>query len=216
MKMTSWCALAVLLISTSFAGVLKKGGKQTDSVYQPQVGDLVFQSLPHNPIIDAIEGCTASPYSHCGIVVNKDGAWMVLEAVGPVQETPIRRWIQQGRNFKFAVYRLNDKYEPKISDMISAARKFVGLPYDIQYEFDDEKIYCSELIYKGFKQATGEPLGVTKKLGELNWKPYVAVIRQITGGEVPLAREMITPRDLAAARQLSEVLPFETHQIGNR
>jgi hypothetical protein len=66
--------------------------------YQPRDGDFLFQSLPHNPLIDAIEGSTHSPFSHCGIVVNRDGKWKVIEAIGPVKETPLPLWIAQGRN----------------------------------------------------------------------------------------------------------------------
>jgi len=40
----------------------------------------------------------------------------------------------------------------------------------------------------------------------MNWEPYEALIKQIGGGPVPVDREMITPRDLAKARQLEPVL----------
>lgn len=36
--------------------------------YQPLEGDVLFQSLPHSRLVNAIEGVTASPYSHCGMV----------------------------------------------------------------------------------------------------------------------------------------------------
>jgi len=181
--------------------------------YTPQEGDIVFQSLPHNPVIDAIEGCTGSLYSHCGIVVKNKRGWWVLEAIGPVQEGPLTRWIAQGRDRQFAVYRLKDEHQPKVSAMIEAARKFLGRPYDIQYELDDAKIYCSELIYKAWLAATGEKMGKTVKLGDLNWKPHEPVIRTITNG-LPLERLMITPRDLATARQLEPVLPLGAYEIG--
>ena len=180
--------------------------------YEPQEGDLVFQSLPHNDVIDAIEGCSNSPFSHCGIVVKTVLGWAVLEAIGPVKQGPLNRWVEQGREQKFAVFRLKAEHRPKAPAMIAEARKFVGLPYDIQYELDDEKIYCSELIYKAWLAATGEKMGSLVKLGDLNWKPYEQVIRAIADG-LPLERLMITPRDLAAATQLEMLLPLETHQV---
>ncbi len=180
--------------------------------YTPQHGDVVFQSLAHNPVIDAIEGCSGSPYSHCGIVVKTAEGWKVLEAIGPVMERPLVRWVAQGREKKFSVYRLKEKHQPKVEAMIAEARKFLGRPYDIQYELDDEKIYCSELIYKGWLAATGEKMGKLVKLGDLDWKPHELVIRQIAHG-LPLERVMITPRDLARAPQLAAVLPLETHRI---
>ena len=43
------------------------------------------------------------------------------------------------------------------------------------------------------------------KLGELNWRPYVATIRKYEGGDPPLDREMITPIDLSKAPQLQKI-----------
>jgi uncharacterized protein YycO len=152
-----------------------------------------------------IESATKSPYSHCGIVTKKGDAWMVLEAIGPVQEISLASWIERGREGKFDVYRLEDSYQPKIPLVIESARAFLGRPYDIQYEFDDEKIYCSELVFKAFKQATAEDLGEVVELGTLDWRAHEGFIRGITGGDLPLSRLMITPRDLARASQLRPV-----------
>lgn len=205
MKHALWLFIQLILTSCAAAG--------PTTAYTPQQGDLVFQSLPHIPVIDAIEGSTHSPYSHCGIVVNQDSAWYVLEAIGPVKLTRLERWTSQGRKEEFAVYRLKPAFQPKVDAMITAAEKFIGLPYDIQYEMDDEKIYCSELIYKGFLKASGEHLGKIVKLGDLDWRPHEQVIRSIAGDPLPLEREMITPRDLAKAEQLETVLPFEKHLL---
>ncbi len=180
--------------------------------YLPHAGDLVFQSLPHNEVIDAIEGASGSPYSHCGIVVDVDGDWKVLEAVGPVKETPLAEWIAQGRERKLAVHRLKPKFRRHIPKMIEGARRFLGKPYDIQYELDDAKIYCSELIYKGWLYATNEPLGKLVKLGDLRWQPHESIIRRIAGG-LPLDRPMITPRDLAAAPELDPIMAFAAHHL---
>ena len=67
------------------------------------------------------------------------------------------------------------------------------------------KIYCSELLYKAVRDATGRKLGKIRKLGELNWRPYEQVIRHIESGSLPLDREMITPRDFSEAPELREV-----------
>ncbi len=50
--------------------------------YEPREGDVAFQSLPHNPLIDAIEGSTDSPFSHCGILHRGSSGWLVIEAIG--------------------------------------------------------------------------------------------------------------------------------------
>jgi hypothetical protein len=175
--------------------------------YEPRVGDLVFQSSPRGPLVDAIEGATDSPYSHVGMVVERNNQWFVLEAGGGgVGITPLDTFILRGRGGKFSIFRFQDKYAGQIPQIVAEAERFRGKPYDIRYEFDDAKIYCSELIFKGFKAATGEELGRIRKLGDLNWQPYEAVIRQIESGGLPLERPMITPRDLSEAEQLTLVM----------
>src|SRR5262245_28488608 len=57
--------------------------------YAPQDGDVVFQALPHQDVVDAIEGATGSDFSHCGIVAKFEGKWVVYEALGKVRATPL-------------------------------------------------------------------------------------------------------------------------------
>jgi hypothetical protein len=171
--------------------------------YEPQEGDLIFQSLHSNPLIDAIEGSSGSPFSHCGILRRQgDQGWLVLEAVGPVKETALSSWINQGRDLRYAVFRFNKPHRPHIPAFIKAAQVYEGRPYDIHYDFDDAAIYCSELIYKAFKTVTGKELGKLQTLGELNWRPHVDVIKRIENGNVPLERKMITPRSLTEAPEV--------------
>ena len=172
--------------------------------YEPKEGDLYFQSLPRNAVVNAIEGASESPYSHCGILVRMDDAWFVLEAIGPVRETPLAKWIKQARDKHYDVFRLEREHTGNIPAFIKAARKYMGRPYDIRYRMDDEKIYCSELIFKGYRDATGESLGKLVKFGDLKWVRHTPVILAIEGS-IPLNRTMITPRHLSEAKQLEKV-----------
>ncbi|MDR3405668.1 MAG: YiiX/YebB-like N1pC/P60 family cysteine hydrolase [Chthoniobacter sp.] len=192
-----------LLTAAMLAIALLVGG--CDSHYMPQEGDVAFESLPHNPLIDTIEGSTGSPFSHCGILHQVGTDWCVIEAIGPVKETALTAWEMQGRDGHFTVYRLKRQYRDKIPAFIKAAQGYEGRPYDLHYDMDDAAIYCSELIYKAFRTATGEELGHLQKLGELRWQPYEPVIKQLEGGRVPLERLMITPRCLSEAPQLEKV-----------
>jgi len=187
--------------------LLLTSGCDAEVRYAPRVGDLIFQSSPSNPLVKAIEGASESPYSHVGVVVLRSNQWFVLEAGGGgVVTTPLDQFIHRGRGGDYAVYRLRERYSPQIPAMLAEAERHLGKPYDIHYEFDDSKIYCTELIYKGFKAATGEELGTVRKLGDLKWQPYEQVIRQIERGGLPLERQMITPRDMSEAKQLELVM----------
>lgn len=179
--------------------------------YEARHGDLVFQSLP-NPwgldLVDTIEGATKSPYSHCGMVIWQDDQWQVIEAIGPVQIIPLAEWRARGRGKKLWAYRLRDTAQKYIPAMLAAMKRDLGKPYDPRYRFDDEAIYCSELLYRGWLAATGKGLGKAVALQDLDWQPYRKVIVAIEGTEeIPLRREMITPRDLAQATELTLVWP---------
>jgi len=168
-------------------------------------GDILFQALDGR-LCALIEGATGSRYTHCGLVVRRaDGSLAVLEAIGPVQETPLLDWIRRGRGHAFDAYRLREPYRNRIAAFVAACRAYCGRPYDSRFRMDDEAIYCSELIYKGFQRATGEALGTLVRVRDLSWQPHEEEIRDLEGGPVPLDRELITPRDLARARQLDRI-----------
>jgi uncharacterized protein YycO len=166
--------------------------------YAPREGDLVFQSLPRNALVDAIEGISGSPYSHCGLVVRRDGGWYVIEALGTVRETPLSAWIRRGRGTRFDAFRLRTTDADHVARAIARARTLLGRHYDVHYRFDNDDIYCSELVYLAWRDGAGITIGATARLGDLAWRPFEATITAIEQGPVPLAREMITPAAMAA------------------
>lgn len=168
---------------------------------------MIFQSLSANSdLVRAIEGVTESPYSHCGVVYKKGGKWFVNEAIINVHSTPLFQWIRRGRWDRFDVYRLKPEFQKHIPEFIASLKPYQGRPYDFRYRLEDDSIYCSELIYHAFYDATGIHLGKIDKLGDLNWRPYEKTIIKYEGGDPPLERTMITPVGLAQAPQLRKVL----------
>jgi hypothetical protein len=175
--------------------------------YTPREGDVLFQSLPHNDLVDAIEGTTRSPYSHCGVVLQNDkNQWMVIEAIGNVHETPLFLWEFRGRGGRFDVYRLDSKYDAVLPRLKQELLAYRGYPYDGNYDMtNSHAAYCSSLIFLSFQKASGEEMGKLEELGDLNWKPFETFIKDEQGGNLPLDRVMITPASLARAPQLHEV-----------
>lgn len=174
--------------------------------YVPQEGDVVFQSLPHGDLVDAIEGITHSPYSHCGVVLRNDkNQWVVIESIYNVHETPLFLWELRGRGGNFAAYRLDSKYYQLVSHFKQDLLAYAGRLYDYNYDMtQDQSVYCSDLVYLAFDKASGEKMGTLDKLGNLDWKPYEQVIKTEQEGKLPLDRIMITPASLARAPQLHE------------
>jgi len=193
----------LLLLFCTAPGCDENESKQ----YHPQVGDVLFQALPKGvDLVEAIEGVTGSNYSHCGVVVkDESGNWQVFESIKLVGPVSLESWTNRGRGRKFAAYRLKDENATEIPKLLAALPKYAMRPYDVRYRMDDDFIYCSELIYKAYRDATGKPLGKLIRLGDMNWRPYVATIRKYEGGPPPLDRKMITPIDLSKAPQLEKV-----------
>ena len=179
------------------------------AAYSPVEGDLVFQSLPHLDLVDAIEGVSGSPLSHCGVVMRRDNRWVVVESIGYVHETPLWQWTLRGRGGRVEAYRLRDITRMNPGRLQASLTTFMGRPYDFHYELGDDRIYCSELVYKAYDRALGLRLGRIEKLGDLNWKPFEAFIRSMEDGKLPLEREMITPVALTQSPLMHRVFSSE-------
>lgn len=199
--------LAVVVLALCLVGWSVWDVASTLNKYQPQVGDVVLQSItPGGRLLRTIRGVTESPWCHCGVVDRKDGQWVVCEAVGSgVCYTPLTEFLLRGDEIRFAVYRLKGQFQHHAAAFVACLQPYLGRPYDIQYELDDEKIYCSELVYKAYRDATGDTLGVVQRFGDLNWQPYEDDILHYHPGAVPVERQIVTPASLQYSPQLTKV-----------
>ncbi len=201
MKKAARATLALLALLV-IAGVISC---KPDIKKELMTGDIIFQTLP-GELSEAISAITGSPLSHCGMVIKKDdNALSVIEAVGPVRIVPLDDFIASGIDSRFTVVRFIDADQLDFDDIISEARKFLGRPYDYLYRFDDENIYCSELLYKAFYNSAKIKIAKLVKLKELDYKARLGFIKSITGGKVPLEREMVTPVDIYTSDKFNEI-----------
>lgn len=76
--------ISLLLLSAQYAA-----GHQ-HAQHHPQIGDLVFQFVPCGDLVDAIEGASQSPYSHVGLVVQKNNTRYAREVCENVHDTAAR------------------------------------------------------------------------------------------------------------------------------
>jgi uncharacterized protein YycO len=132
-------------------------------------GDLIFQtSLSEQS--KAIQFATNSKYSHCGIIYSDNGQFYVFEAVQPVKTTPLDQWIARGKDGHYVIKRLKNADKiltvEILQKMKQEGEKFKGKNYDLTFEWSDDKIYCSELIWKIYKRATGLEVGKLQKLSD--------------------------------------------------
>ena len=164
-------------------------------------GDLIFQSSMSGQS-QAIQLATGSKYSHVGILFKENNEMMVYEAVQPVCATPIAQWIDRGDNDHFVVKRLvgadSILNRETIGQMKSYARNNLGKNYDIYFEWSDERIYCSELVWKIFKDATDLEIGKLQRLEEFDFShPLVKeTAEERYGSEIPKDEMAISPREM--------------------
>lgn len=172
---------------------LEKTGK--DSLKN---GDLIFQTSLSSQS-QAIQLATKSKYSHCGIIYKQGNDYFVFEAIQPVSKTPLNEWIKRGQNGHYVVKRLKNADEiltPNIiSKMKQVGEEFNSKNYDLYFDWSDDKIYCSELIWKIYQRATGIEIGRLQTLGEfdLTSKIVKQKMQERYGNSINLNEKVISP-----------------------
>ena len=131
-------------------------------VFLPKHGDLLFQDLDSSPLCDGIEKVTSGVnnwnFSHIGIVTIINNQHYVLEAFSNGVDTVLlevflNRSIDDNKKPKVIVGRLKNKHSHLISKAIRAGYNLLGKQYDEEFKIDNNKFYCSELIYEIFYHA---------------------------------------------------------------
>ncbi|WP_240360289.1 YiiX family permuted papain-like enzyme [Pyxidicoccus caerfyrddinensis] len=169
-----------------------------------RTGDIVLHTSRSRQS-EAIRAATESPLSHVGMVeVTPQGAW-VVEAVQPVQRVPFAKWKARGLKGHILVLRPKELSDAQRQQAVDAAKKHLGKPYDWKFGWDDEAMYCSELVRKAYAQGAGVEYGKMERLGSLKVQGLEKVMRERYGVKVPLDLELVTPASLAVDEKLEVV-----------
>jgi hypothetical protein len=171
-----------------------------------QAGDLVFETS-RSAQSAAIQWATASRWSHVGIVdVAPDGKVSVIEALGRVTRTPWPRWRARARRGgDVLVLRPRGLAVAQRAAAVAAARGFLGRPYDARFGWDDQRIYCSELVVKAYERGAGISYGRRERLGDLRLAGLEGAAAKRWGGPLPRDLLLVTPASLAGDGRLERV-----------
>ena len=173
-------------------------------------GDLIFQTSLSGQS-KAIQVATHSKYSHCGLIYKDGNDFFVFEAVQPVKRTQLDKWIARGQNGKFVIKRLKNAEQvltpAALQKMKQVGEEFTGKNYDLTFEWSDNKIYCSELIWKVYQRATGLEVGKLQKLSDFDLTNEVVKKKMIEryGDKIPMNEIVISPSSIFESQLLTTV-----------
>ena len=176
-----------------------------------QNGDIIFQTSKSGQS-KAIQIATGSKYSHMGIVYKQGNDFFVYEAVQPVKLTPLNEWISRGENGHYVVKRIKDSENLLTSETLTKMKqigeKYTGKDYDLYFEWSDSRIYCSELVWKIYKEALGLEIGELEKLGDfnLNDKAVKQKLKERYGDNIPKDELVISPSSMFESDKLITIL----------
>ncbi len=178
--------------------------------YVPQNGDIIFHTSKSSQS-KAIQLATDSVYSHMGIVyINGDSAY-VFEAVQPVKSTALDRWISRGVDQHFVVKRLKQSKQTldqaTFDAMWRVGQAMVGKDYDLYFEWSDDRIYCSELVWKMYKLGAGIELGSLQDIEtfDLSHPVVQAKINERYPDGIPANEPVISPDAMFRSELLETV-----------
>jgi hypothetical protein len=184
MKIIQCCSTLLLFITVfaSCGGKVEESRKYVhlpptmpDSVYDKlQDGDFIMRKGT-GPLSFHIMNATKEDYSHCGIIVKEDGKWRVIHAMGGsvskgdvdgLQMTDLTDFVAYAADSMLFIARatFQDSLGPKIRDK---AYEYLAseAPFDHSFDlFEQDRIYCSELIFCILRDITGEnQMNIRKK-----------------------------------------------------
>lgn len=186
-------------------------GCQNNETIKLQDGDIIFHTSTSSQS-KAIQAATHSKYSHMGLIYRENNEIYVFEAVQPVKLTPLQDWIKRGKGRHYVVKRLKDSDKiltpAVIQKMKEEGQKYLGKSYDVYFEWSDERIYRSELVWKIYKNVLNIELGKLQRIRDfdLSHPEVKAIMKERYGDNIPFEELVISPEQIFKSNWLETVV----------
>ena len=214
-KITIWILRIVVVAIFTFLiffaiGIFVIQDKGKPSNHQFSDGDIIFQTSKSGQS-KAIQIATNSKYSHMGILYDKDGKWLVFEAVQPVKLTPLDTWIRRGKGGHYVVKRLKNADQlltpSKLALLKQIGKSYMGKNYDLYFDWSDDRMYCSELVWKIYHRALKIDIGKLQHLKDFDLSsPVVKTkLKERYGNKIPYDELVISPQAMFNSDLLVQV-----------
>lgn len=103
-------------------------------------------------------------FSHCGILMQENGQWMVYHAIGGeenpdehLRKEPLQHFISPEHNLGYGVcrYPFTAAHQLRLRTILDSLYKN-GVRFDMQFNLQsDDRLYCAEMVYKAFNKTLG-------------------------------------------------------------
>ncbi len=192
----------LILIVVSTTTYIFLNFKQTTNYKE---GDIIFQTTS-GQTGKAIQLATHSKFNHCGVLFLENNKWIVYEAVQPVKKTSFEDFNARGAG---VIKRLANRtlFEEDIDKLKILFKTYEHKEYDEAFNWSDERIYCSELVYKLYKNGLQIELCKPRKLSDfdLNNPLVKEKLNEKYGNKIPLNEPMVSPEDIYKSPLLIDV-----------
>lgn len=162
-------------------------------------GDLIFHASQSDQST-WIRLATGSSLTHVGLVdLRGDEVW-VIEAVQPVKATRLRAFRDRWGDPRIAVKRREGLTPRERDRVVAKARSWLGGDYDSAFGWGDDRVYCSELVWKAYAAALDVELAAPGTFADYRLfdLPIAAEQKRRRWGEAgpDPAERIVSPADL--------------------
>ncbi len=198
----------VLVIEAKTFTIRKRASKVETELFKS--GDIIFQTNTGGQSL-AIMLATHSKFTHTGLIFYENNLAYVYEAVQPVKKTPLKEWIMNGHDQSYVVKRLVKADSILTPVALDKMRKnfysFINRNYDLYFGWNDDRIYCSELVWKLYKNSTGLEIGRLQHLKDfdLSSQEVKNKLRERYGDHIPYDEIVISPQAIFESNLLMTV-----------
>jgi hypothetical protein len=164
---------------------------------QLQDGDLIFTRIS-NPVFRQVAKTTDSWETHVGILfAGPNGTWQVAESKFPLSKcSRLDKFIARSEHGRFYIIRYRDGLTAvEKAGLRAAASARMGILYDLGFNYNSPRLYCSKFVYDVYRQATGYQVGKLQTFRQLlaaNPQAPVTFWRAWFFGRIPWQRQCIT------------------------
>ena len=196
-----------------FLIILTAVGKMAWAQQSFKQGDLLFQNLDCGPLCNAIEQVTfgrdSLKFSHIGLIYIKQDSVYVMEAIGQSVTITSYQNFKKRSNYPLYLGRVKSEYQHLIESALSFAIKQIGVPYDEPFLYNNQKYYCSELIYDAFKSSNQnkpffelEPMTFKTPNSNDYFKTWVDYYKKLNI-EIPEGKPGINPAGISRSNKIN-------------